>query len=135
MKKSPNAFPSSIRILKAGDFKRVFSKPIRIHRHEVSLIVTPNDLGFARLGLAIKKKDVQKAVARNRIRRFVRESFRKEHSALQGIDIVVLVRKGGDLLSHPAIEETLDGLWTELKKRQKTFYVPALKATNTLSVH
>ena len=132
MKVSPNAFPPSIRILTASGFKRDCAKPIKIHRSEVSIFVSPNDLGFARLGLAIKKKDVQKAVARNRIRRFVRESFRQEHSTLQGIDVVVLVRKGGDQLSHPAIAETLDSLWKELKKRQSTFCAHSSKAINTL---
>lgn len=47
--------------------------------------------GPARLGLAIAKKQLPRAVDRNRVKRIVRESFR-EHQ-LQDYDVVVLARR------------------------------------------
>lgn len=46
----------------------------------------------ARLGLAISKRCAQRAVARNRIKRVVRESFRLTRWRLKAIDLVVLCR-------------------------------------------
>ena len=46
--------------------------------------------------MALGKKRIRRAVARNRIKRLVWESFRQHANALDGLDIVVLCRCGGD---------------------------------------
>ena len=47
----------------------------------------------ARLGVVVAKRNVKLAVARNRLKRTVRESFRLQQSCLTGLDIVVVVKK------------------------------------------
>ena len=59
------------------------------------MLVRGNDFGIARLGLAVAKKRVRRAVARNRIKRLVRESFRHHGEVLRGLDVVVLCRFNG----------------------------------------
>jgi ribonuclease P protein component len=46
-----------------------------------------------RLGLAVSKKALRRAVDRNRMKRQIREAFRQRRARLAGQDIVVMVRR------------------------------------------
>jgi ribonuclease P protein component len=52
----------------------------------------PNDLGYARLGMVVGKRQLKFASARNRVRRIIRETFRLYSPTLPGLDVVVRVR-------------------------------------------
>lgn len=54
---------------------------------------------WARLGIVVAKKNVRLAVARNRLKRIVRETFRQQQECLQGLDIVVVIKK--DFAAEP----------------------------------
>lgn len=47
----------------------------------------------ARLGIVVAKKNVKLAVERNRIKRLVRETFRLQQQHLNGLDVVVVIKK------------------------------------------
>lgn len=47
----------------------------------------------ARLGIVVAKKNVRLAVARNKIKRVLRETFRQQQQLLNGLDVVVVVKK------------------------------------------
>ena len=81
------------------------------------MLATPNQLTHPRLGLAISRKVARTAVARNRIKRVVRESFRHWQSRLGTVDIVVLGRAGVANQSKQALRSALDTLWMELNKK------------------
>jgi ribonuclease P protein component len=64
-----------------------------------------------RLGLVVGKRFAPRAVDRNRIRRVVRESFRRRRADLPALDIVVqCVRTAGSEAPGTAIERLWDGL-------------------------
>tara|TARA_B100000586_G_C19850665_1_gene318513 strand:- start:160 stop:522 length:363 start_codon:yes stop_codon:yes gene_type:complete len=65
-----------------------------------------------RLGLAISKKNIKRAVARNRIKRLVRESFRKNMAS--SIDVVVMCKKNADLAANHLLLEDLMESWIKL---------------------
>ena len=46
-----------------------------------------------RLGIAAPKRYIKTAVQRNRIKRFIRESFRINQGRLSNKDVVILVRR------------------------------------------
>ena len=71
-----------------------------------------------RLGLVIAKKNVRLAVQRNRIKRLLRESFRAHHGS-QGIDIVVLARRGLDNIDNPELRTQFGRLLKELQGKAK----------------
>jgi ribonuclease P protein component len=80
----------------------------------MTLLAVPNTLGSARLGLAISRKVARTAVARNRIKRLVRESFRHNRDQICPLDIVVLGR--GDIASQASgtLNTALEKLWKQL---------------------
>jgi ribonuclease P protein component len=69
-----------------------------------------HEQGVARLGLAIARKQVRRAVARNRLKRIVRESFRHRSEALHGIDLVVMARADAAKADKTTLRESLDRL-------------------------
>ena len=82
----------------------------------MTLLAVSNDRDNPRLGLVISRKAARTAVARNRIKRLVRESFRHEQQQLGSLDIVVIGRPGIALQTNQAIAESLDKLWKKLNK-------------------
>jgi ribonuclease P protein component len=85
-------YTKSHRLLTAKDFRYVFEKPKKIKAGAVDFYIRANALQLARLGLAVPKKAVKRAVDRNRFKRLLREQFRKHQQQLAGYDIVVVVR-------------------------------------------
>jgi ribonuclease P protein component len=73
-----------------------------------------NQKSYARLGLAIARKHVKKAVSRNRIKRLVRESFRQHQKLLAGLDIVVTLRGDASRLDNNMIRQSLIKHWHSL---------------------
>lgn len=51
----------------------------------------PNELGHARLGMVVAKRQFKRAVDRNRMRRIIRETFRLSSPELPPLDVVVKV--------------------------------------------
>lgn len=51
----------------------------------------PNELGHARLGMVLAKRQFKRAVDRNRMRRIIRETFRLYSPELLALDVVVKV--------------------------------------------
>ena len=82
----------------------------------MTLLAISNDRDNPRLGLVISRKAARTAVARNRIKRLVRESFRHAQQPLGGLDIVVIGRPGIALQANRGIAESLDKLWKKLIK-------------------
>lgn len=65
------------RLRRAADFRRVFRDGVRAEGRLLSLVAAPGRTSRARLGLAASRR-LGGAVARNRAKRLVRESFRRE---------------------------------------------------------
>ena len=108
-------FPRSARILRAADFRAVFANA----RHKVScrhflLLALPTGTGAGRVGLVVSKKSVPRAVERNRVKRLIREHYRKRRGELAGIDLIVLARKDAHKLANSAIFHRLESLCTDL---------------------
>nr|WP_295881393.1 ribonuclease P protein component [uncultured Thiohalocapsa sp.] len=87
--------PRHQRLLHAEAFQRVFARATRSSDAYFSVAARPRETphGPARLGLAVSRKALPRAVHRNRVKRIVRESFRRLHCC-DGIDFVVVARHG-----------------------------------------
>lgn len=112
------SFPKTARLLRPGDYGKVFDNvQVRVpHRHFL-LLATPNELGHARVGLVFSKKNLKLAVQRNRVKRLVRETFRQQQQDLPSLDIIVLGRQGLANIENPELRSILDELWRRLKRK------------------
>ena len=82
-----------MRLLKTDDFSSVFSLRRSCGDAFFQLLVAPNGLECARLGLVVGRKTDRRAVARNYIKRLVRETFRQNAGQLAGLDVVIRARR------------------------------------------
>ncbi len=115
--KKPFAFSKAFRLLNQADFTPVFNDaPLRASHPTLLVLCRPGQT-HARLGLVIAKKAVKKAHDRNRLKRLIRESFRKQKNKFPAIDAIVLARKGADALSNTEINSIINGLWKRILKR------------------
>tara|TARA_R110000782_G_scaffold29363_3_gene73016 strand:- start:3444 stop:3821 length:378 start_codon:yes stop_codon:yes gene_type:complete len=111
-------FEKSLRLLNASEYQAVFDESrLKVSTAELLFLARKNNLGRARLGLVIAKKNVRLSVQRNRVKRVVRETFRLHQYKLQGIDIIVLARRGLSDIDNKQLHETCNQLWYQLEKR------------------
>ncbi len=105
------------RILKASDFETIYARRRRVVDSCFAVNFTANELGLARLGLSVGAKAVGNSVARNRVKRVVRDSFRRAAGDLAGIDLVVGARNGARTAHNARLRESLDGLWKQVREQ------------------
>jgi len=109
-------FPRSNRLTQAADFDRVFKQARRSSDRFFTVLYCRNDLGYPRLGLAIAKKRVRRAVARNRLKRIIRASFRHAKNQLLGVDIVIMARDQAEPATNGDLFTSLDKHWCALAR-------------------
>lgn len=71
----------------------------------------PNDVGHARLGMAVSAKLIRSSVRRNRIRRVIRETFRMHQHELPAVDLFVVVRAAAAQSGNADLVRHLLQLW------------------------
>lgn len=99
-------FPKSARILERRDFDKIHHRGVRVQRPLFTVIATPSLRGAshgARFGCAVSRK-VGNAVARNRLKRLMREAFRQCREGLPSIDLVVILRPGAAEFGRMGLE-------------------------------
>jgi ribonuclease P protein component len=94
------------RLRRKADFEIIAKKGKRRHTRNFLLIVRKNNQGFARVGVVAGRK-AGKAVERNRVKRVVREFFRRNKDRVPpSRDYVIVGKKGArDLPYAHAVAE------------------------------
>jgi ribonuclease P protein component len=118
----PNAFPKAARLLKSSEFQAVFDNvDKRFFADGFLALVRRNSLEQPRLGLVVAKKTISLSVKRNVCKRLIRESFRSHLQALQGLDVVILVRREQTQQLRHETWQTLNKLWQDIISAQNRF--------------
>jgi ribonuclease P protein component len=105
-------FPGADRLKKRYEFRQLQLLGRRIHTPHFLLVVHPNALNNTRLGITVTKK-VGTAVQRNRIKRVVREVFRRNRVFFpQSHDVVLIAKRN-------AAEIDYESLVSELRRAAK----------------
>jgi ribonuclease P protein component len=107
------SFKKEYRLLKKSDYDHVFKQAKKLATSDFTFLYRINEVGHARLGLALSKKVIAKAHDRNRIKRLLRETFRLKKD-LPAIDIIVLAKPGIGRASREALLIKLDNTWKKL---------------------
>jgi ribonuclease P protein component len=110
------------KLLKAIEYKYVFDKPVRSSDRYFTVLARPNTLLHARLGLAFTRKRVKLAVARNRLKRIARESFRLLVLGQPGqnklnADCIILAGPQCLTATNQQLFHSLENHWRQLNKK------------------
>ena len=108
-------FPKELRLNRAAEYKAVFSKAkYKVSCRYLLIFAIDSARSHSRLGVIVGKKNVAKAVQRNRIKRLLRTSFRLNQDLLGSVDIVILARSNLGSLNNNSITEKTLLLWQDL---------------------
>uniref|UniRef100_A0A7C4JQJ8 Ribonuclease P protein component n=1 Tax=Thermodesulfobacterium geofontis TaxID=1295609 RepID=A0A7C4JQJ8_9BACT len=82
---------SKERLKKDKEFQVVFREGKKVWIDSILLIIyKPNDLNYRRLGIIVSKK-IKKATQRNRVKRLIREFFRRNKDLFpENCDIIII---------------------------------------------
>ena len=114
--------PKHAKLLKAIEYKYVFDKPVRSSDRYFTVLARPNKLMHSRLGLVFTKKRVKLAVARNRLKRISRESFRllvlaRPEQYKCTADFIVLAGPQCIKATNQQLFKSLERHWQQLNKK------------------
>jgi len=97
------------RLKKKKDFEKVFKQGKSFRSEFLSAREAKNGLDASRFGFAVSLKVSKKAVARNKIRRRMREIVKKNISSFKkGRDIILIARPGLEKKDFAGTEEVLE---------------------------
>lgn len=98
------------RLIKRGDFEAVYRQGRPLFCGIIGLKVKANLADVTRIGISVGVKFSKEAVNRNRIKRQIREIFRKNiDSVKKGFDVVVFINKkdGKEMIDSNELEEMI----------------------------
>lgn len=107
--------PPSARLRRAAEFAAFRTASGKVQTQHFLLRVIPSTTGQPRLGLAVSRKVSKRAVARNRIKRIIRESFRLRRGRLPALDVLVIARPSAVAATNPALHSDLEVAWRKLE--------------------
>jgi ribonuclease P protein component len=97
-------FPPEARLRASAEFKAVFEAGRRLSSANLRLFALPRaEATVPRLGVAVSKKVDKRAVGRNRIKRVMRECFRRERPTLPPGDYVLIAQPGSKTVENLAL--------------------------------
>ena len=115
-------FKPERRLRQRAEFDRVFRRNVRSADKLFTVLARRTTSDQSRLGMAISIKSTGGAVARNRVKRTVRESFRINQMNLPQADWVVLSRPGIGKYSNESLRTSLSDHWRRIAERCKKSY-------------
>ena len=92
MKTHRETFKKRERITKRSDFTKRHPEDVVIHTPGYQFVFKPTTLPYSRLGIVVTRKDGN-AVFRNRVKRVLREAFRRNKTSIQPPRDVIIIRK------------------------------------------
>ena len=108
------------RLRRRTDYLRCYRTGRRRHGSLAIVYFVPNQLGFPRLGITASRK-VGKAVARQRIKRRIKEVYRRwpDRGRLPALDLVVHLKPGAGKSDFPGLRSELMRLLGGLRERRE----------------
>ena len=97
-----------------GSFGAVLRGTRKLRGHHAVLHVTPGRSGASRLGIALTRRLVPSSADRNRVKRLVRETFRRHELKAVGLDCVVALRQRFDAQTEASLMAEIRAFFDQL---------------------
>jgi ribonuclease P protein component len=108
------------RLTIAREFDAVFSTAsYRVSSNFFTVLAMENGVSDSRVGTVVNKKVARNSVNRNRIRRLIKEAFRRRFS-LHGLDVVVVARSPAGRGENTLLTQALLRLWDDVHKSRQS---------------
>ena len=97
----------SVGLKKNDDFRNVYRRGKSVADKYFVMYVSENHMDINRLGISVSKK-TGNSVVRHRLKRLIKESYRRNESVFNsGLDIVVVVRKAAVDIRYDIVTKSL----------------------------
>jgi len=110
-------FEARKRLTLPSEFQAVRTKGRRFSNDFFAVSAMHNELGHPRLGLAIATRVFGSAVARNRIKRLIRESFRMNQLSLPAVNITIGAKDAARGKTPAMLRASLEQTWKTIATR------------------
>ena len=109
-------FGASDRLRRGAEFRAVFAAKRRVGNRTLTLYWLDNDLGRPRLGLSVGRR-AGNAVARNRIKRVLRDVFRRHRHLVPGdVDLIAIPNDPAGAKEHATALSAFEHLMGKIAK-------------------
>ena len=110
-------FPRAFRLTARREFLAVYDKGRRAGSTSFVMFALPNTMGHCRLGITVTRK-AGSSVERNRIRRVLRDVFRRHRAELTpALDLVLNARPGASEASAADVDREFLERFAEIRRR------------------
>lgn len=106
-------FPRARRLRRRREFEALLRAGRRLQQGPLEVRFQHGAQDHARLGVIVGRRVAPRAVARNRYKRVLRESFRRQAAALPAMDVVVRIARP---TSEAEIGSVLRNVWERLRR-------------------
>ncbi|MGB1536142.1 MAG: ribonuclease P protein component [Pseudomonadales bacterium] len=104
------------RMQQSSEFDLVFKTPQgKVHHQYFLILGREQQADSAKLGLVVGKKNISKAVQRNRFKRIARESYRLQET--RNCDVVILAKKVSSTVTNYQLRSAFDSALATLKQK------------------
>jgi ribonuclease P protein component len=101
-----------------GSFGAILRNSRKLRSPHAVLHVAPGISGLSRLGVALTRRMLPSAVDRNRVKRSIRELFRRHPVKNAGVDLVVMLRAPFEMNERRALVEEIRALLDQAAARR-----------------
>jgi len=105
------------RLLKPSEFQNIYKHGQWVANRELVANFKSENNQISKLGITVSKKVSKRAVDRNRIKRQIREWFRKNKLSCVHIDLIITAKPNAKAKTNKEIQHSLDDLWRKVQKK------------------
>jgi len=112
-RRTGHCWPKSLRLRKRREYLLVQRRARKHLTPDLVILWMPGQTPMTRLGITVSRKVAKQAVRRNRVKRWIREAFRRLdlERGSEPLDLAVIARPRAVNARYPSIQDQLRTFW------------------------